>query len=214
MISPRTSPALLALLTLLAMPRAAQADSLRCDGGIIAVGDSKLDLLGKCGPPTLREEVPAAAGVFGATGAARPLVVQERWTYNFGTRAFVQVVTLEVGVVKAIERGGYGYDLGSSPPAPARLPRARCPHTGSFSVGDSTFEVLTRCGEPALREETVAQVAVEAPGVRGTSTVIGTTAVRVELWTYDFGPQVNARRLEFEAGRLVRVVTGGYGYSR
>jgi hypothetical protein len=214
MFSPRTSPASLALVAILAMPLAAQADSLRCDGGIIGVGDSKLDLLGKCGQPALREEVQAAAGVFGATGVSRPLVVQERWTYNFGPRAFVQVVTLEVGVVKAIERGGYGYDLGSPPPAPARLPRARCSHRGSFSIGDSTFEVLARCGEPALREETFAQVAVEAPGVRGTSTVIGTTSVRLELWTYDFGPQVNTRRLEFEAGRLVRIVTGGYGYSR
>jgi hypothetical protein len=214
MFPTRTSPASLALVALLAMPLVARADSLRCDGGIIAVGDSKLDLLGKCGQPTLREEIPAAAGVFGATGVSRPLVVQERWTYNFGPRAFVQVVTLEVGVVKAIERGGYGYDLGSSPPAPARLPRARCSHSGSFSIGDSTFEVLARCGEPALREETFAQVAVEAPGVRGTSTVIGTTSVRLELWTYDFGPQVKTRRLEFEAGRLARVVTGGYGYSR
>jgi hypothetical protein len=216
MMNPRTTPALLlaCLAALLAMPLAARADSIRCDGGIVAVGDSKLDLLGKCGHPTLREEVPAAVGVYGATGTARPLVVQERWTYNFGPRAFVQVVTLEVGVVKAIHRGGYGYDLGGSAATPARLPRATCSHSGSFSVGDSTFEVLARCGEPALREETLAQVAVETPGARGTSAFIGTTTVRVELWTYDFGPQVNVRRLEFEAGRLARVVSSGYGYSR
>jgi hypothetical protein len=201
-------------MALLAAPLVAGADSLRCDGGIIAVGDSKLDLLGKCGHPALREEVPAAAGVYGATGLVRPLVVQERWTYNFGPRAFVHVITIETGVIKAIERGGYGYDLGSPAVAPAKLPRARCSHSGSFSVGDSTFEVLTRCGEPALREETLAQVAVEAPGPLGSSTFVGTTVVRVELWTYDFGPQVSARRLEFEAGRLVRIVTGGYGYSR
>ncbi len=214
-MTPLTAQAqLLACLAVLAAPLAARAESFRCDGGIVAVGDSKLDLLGKCGQPALREEVPAVVGLFGATGAARPMVVQERWTYNFGPRAFVQVVTLEVGVVKAIDRGGYGYDLGNPVAAPVRLPRARCAHSGSFSIGDSTFEVLARCGEPALREETVGQVAVEAPGPRGTSTVIGTTAVRVDLWTYDFGPQVNARRLEFEAGRLARIVTGGYGYSR
>jgi hypothetical protein len=201
-------------MAMLAVPLAAGADSLRCDGGIIAVGDSKLDLLGKCGHPALREEVPATAGVYGATGLVRPLVVQERWTYNFGPRAFVHVITIETGVIKAIERGGYGYDLGDPAPAPVRPPRARCSHSGGFSVGDSTFEVLARCGEPALREETLAQVAVEAPGAHGASTIIGTTTVRVELWTYDFGPQVNTRRLEFEAGKLVRIVTGSYGYSR
>jgi hypothetical protein len=209
--APRTALALAALLT---APLAARADSLRCDGGIVAVGDWKLDLLGKCGQPTLREEVPAAAGVYGATGAVRPVVVQERWTYNFGPRAFIQIVTLEAGVVKAIERGGYGYDLGSPASASARPARARCSHSGSFSVGDSTFDVLTRCGEPGTREETQRQVPVYGPtGIEG-SVPIGFTWVRVEFWTYDFGPQVNVRRLEFEAGRLVRIVTGGYGYSR
>ncbi len=210
---PTTSIALLAFATLLA-PAPARADSFRCEGGLVAVGDSKLDLLGKCDLPTLREEVPAVAGVFGSTGAPRALVAQERWTYNFGPRSFVQYVTLEVGVVKAIERGGYGYELGQPRPAPARMPRARCNHLGGFRVGDSTFDVLARCGEPAIREESMGQVVVEAPMGQRSSVPIGFTTVRVEIWTYDFGPQANSRRLEFEAGKLARIVTGGYGYSR
>ncbi len=35
---------------------AAAAPSLRCGGALVSVGDSKLDLLGRCGHPTLRDE--------------------------------------------------------------------------------------------------------------------------------------------------------------
>ncbi len=213
-IQPGATLAIAGLAALLAAPGPARAQSIRCEGGIVAVGDSKLDLLGKCGHPTLREEVPAAAGVFGSTGIRRPLVVQERWTYNFGPRSFVQHVTIEVGVVKAVERGGYGYELGQATPAPARVPRARCQHPGGFRLGDSTFDVLARCGEPALREETLGQVAVEAPVGGGSWAPTSFTTVRVEIWTYDFGPQAFSRRLEFEDGKLARIVAGGYGYSR
>jgi hypothetical protein len=41
-----------------------------------------------------------------------------------------------------------------------------------------------------------------------------TTTVTVEIWTYDFGPRVLTRRLVFSEGTLVRVETGGYGYSK
>jgi len=213
-IQPGASLAVALLAALLAAPAPARAQSIRCDGGLVAVGDSKLDLLGKCGLPTLREEVPAVAGVFGSTGTARSLATQERWTYNFGPRSFVQHVTIEIGVVKAVERGSYGYELGQPRPAPARVPRARCEHPGGYRVGDFTFDVLARCGEPALREETAGQVAVEAPVGGGSWAPVGFATVRVEVWIYDFGPQAFSRRLEFEDGKLRRIIAGGYGYSR
>jgi hypothetical protein len=49
-------PSLAAVAALLALaPPGARADSLRCDGGIVSVGDTKLDLLGKCGRPALED---------------------------------------------------------------------------------------------------------------------------------------------------------------
>ena len=206
--------AVIALAALLAAPATARAETIRCEGGIVAVGEWKLDLLGKCGQPTLREVLTAPAGALGLRGGSQARATQEKWTYDFGPSAFIQVVTIEVGVVKAIERGGHGRETGQPRPAPAPVPRARCDHSSDFKLGDSTSDVLARCGEPALREETQGQVAVEAPVGNGNSVPIGFTWVRVELWTYDFGPRFNARRLEFEAGRLARIVTGGYGYSR
>jgi hypothetical protein len=209
---PTTLLALAAFATLLA-PGAARAESLRCQGGIVEVGDATLDLLGKCGLPTRREPLAVPAGAQGAPGSQPPPRASlERWIYDFGPGAFVQVATLEIGVVRGIERGGYGRDTGQPRPEPARVPRARCETSDGFKVGDSTSAVLARCGEPATRDETVRQVGVEPPA--GSALPVMFATVRVELWTYDFGPRAYARRLEFEAGRLARVVTGGYGYSR
>jgi hypothetical protein len=214
--APRTAPATLALAlaALLAAPLAARAESLRCEGGIVSLGDWKLDLLGKCGQPTSREQVPVAPRVFGLKGGPPLLTTQETWSYDFGPGAFVQRVTLELGVIKTIERGPHGRDAGQPRPEPVQVVRAGCSLSGGFSIGDWTTEVLARCGEPATREETQVQVPVYRPGGSEGSVPVGTTWVRAEHWTYDFGPRANARRLEFEGGRLVRIVTGGYGYSR
>jgi len=206
--------ALAAVATLVGAPLPSLAETLRCEGGIVAVGDWKLDLLGKCGEPTNKEDVQVKARVFGLMDGSPGQLKQEHWIYDSGPSAFLHLVTLELGVVTGIERGGYGRDSGRPRPAPARLPRALCELSGGFSLGDSTDRVLARCGEPALREETRGQVPVWAPSGNERSVPIGFTWVRVELWTYDFGPRSNARRLEFEDGRLARIVTGGYGYSR
>ena len=197
----------------------ARAESIRCDGGIVSTGDTKLDLLGKCGEPSLvevqyEERQDWAAGDppwdgVAPVGAGRLSLSVERWTYNFGASAFLQFVTVEGGRVMRIERGGYGQEQNRSG-APFAVPRARCEHS-SLRVGQSSFEVLSRCGPPATRDATVLERVDELFGAPG---VITTSRVVVELWVYDFGPQVLTRRLEFSGGKLRRIETGGYGYSR
>jgi uncharacterized protein DUF2845 len=210
-------PARLVLAACLALPLAAGADSLRCDGGIVSQGDSKLDLLGKCGAPALREaqgeertRVRLDASGRAVAGHSSALTV-ERWTYNFGPRQFVQHVTLESGTVKAVERGGYGYELGERPEEVA-IPRARCDQL-AFRVGDTTFDLVARCGEPALRDVKVVTRTVSTPDGAGGS--VATTITRtLEIWTYDLGPQTLVRRLIIDDGKVLRVDTGTYGYSR
>ncbi len=41
----------------------------------------------------------------------------------------------------------------------------------------------------------------------------GSAGSTVEVWTDDLGPRTFVRDLEFERGVLVRIETGGYGYS-
>lgn len=211
----RTLLPLVALGLAAALP--ARADSMRCDGGIVAVGDSKLDLIGKCGLPTLREEedVERTRTRLGAGGllaeGRSTLSTVERWTYNFGPRQFVQVVTLEGGKVRAIERGSYGYDLGPREPTPP-IPRARCDQL-AFHEGDTTLDLLARCGEPALRDVALVTYSNGAPGRSGAFESTTVTEY-VEIWTYDLGPQTLTRRLVIAHGKVVRIETGSYGYSR
>ena len=73
--------------------------------------------------------------------------------------------------------------------------------------------MLARCGEPALRDVAlVTRTAGEtdaAGGLRATS-----VTEYVEVWTYDLGPQSLTRRLVISGGKVIRVETGSYGYSR
>jgi len=250
----RALTAWLALAAAGLAPAPALADSLRCDGGLVGVGDTKLELLGKCGRPALAEQRTVErggallAGPQGAVGQVAAVPV-ETWTYDFGPRQFVQIVTLEAGRITAVVRGGYGYEPAGGDLARAFIPRARCDHL-SIHVGDRTFDLLAKCGEPASRDVTVVRQQVvlqeaaaprepahrqagqagrreggqreagrgerrhdqarEAPVlVQGAA-----TSVNVELWAYDFGPQVLVRLVELEDGVVTRVETGSHGYSR
>ena len=194
-----------ALLSVLALALGAPAgadDSLSCDGGIISVGDSKIDLLGKCGAPALQEVLDHDRAVlqhYGPSGWGRRVsVTVERWTYNLGPTRFLQFVTVESGRIVSIKRGSYGYALDPPPRAPP-IPRARCDHS-VLRTGMSTFDVLALCGEPALQDVRVESWA--------------TGQVVVEIWTYDFGPRAFLRFLAFRDGTLARIETGSYGYSR
>jgi hypothetical protein len=159
----------------------------------VALGDSRLDLLGKCGPPALQEAEPVVGTVW-----VDPSLAIERWTYNFGPSRFLQIVSLRGGKVIAVERGSYGYPPPDSPKdaprEPATIPRARCT-PDAFRVGDRTLDVLARCGEPVYRDLRPGQAAVE-------------------IWTYDFGQQTFVRFVEFQNGTVIRIRTGSYGYSR
>jgi len=82
-----------------------------------------------------------------------------------------------------VRTGGYGHAAGGR--RAAAHPRAPC-HPTSIQAGDSTYELLSLCGEPVFRDVREEQIAVaEGDGQRvaGASTV-----VLKETWTYDFGP--------------------------
>jgi Protein of unknown function (DUF2845) len=210
-------PRLLAALLTTAIAASARGDSIGCDRGIVSTGDSKLDLLGKCGEPALMEARLEERSFYqasqdGLSGAGLSVTVKvERWTYNFGPRRFLQFVTLETGRVVSVERGSYGYSVEQLRKPPRGLGVARCDQM-AFHLGDSTFDVLSRCGEPALRE--AKQVTSSIQLAAGAGQVVGGSAgATVEVWTYNLGSRTFIRYLEFERGVLVRIETGGYGYS-
>lgn len=205
----------LAAALLLGAPPAAADGSLRCGGGLVSVGDTKIDLLGKCGRPALEEQQPreVSSGYrdreSGAGWRQRTLVSVERWTYDFGSSSFIQIVTMELGKIVRIDQGGRGYGLpaGAAPP----IRRSTC-NPSLLREGDTTFDALARCGEPALREaRTEERTFVQA--IAGGGQERQTRTVLVEVWSYDFGPRTLVRHVLFEDGRIRRVETGSYGYS-
>ncbi|MFO0584461.1 MAG: DUF2845 domain-containing protein [Anaeromyxobacter sp.] len=210
----RPSHALLLCALVLAPAVRADDGSMRCGGGIVSLGDLSVDLLGKCGPPSLRDRwtdeqeavaVDTKAGVGEVVRASDQL---EQWTYDFGTNSFLMLVTLRNGVIVGIARGGYGHGL--PPMTEPRPPVSRC--EPNFHVGDTKADVLARCGQPAdLRAW---QGARSMPVVVTTQTIAGVSRrpVRLEQWIYNLGPHQFLRVLVFEDGRVRSVSTGGYGY--
>lgn len=77
-------------------------DSMRCDDYVVSVGDSSADLLARCGKPLLIESVSSRVV---HRGYHRKRVSRSRWTYDLGWGHFMQIVTVEGGVVTEIEDG-------------------------------------------------------------------------------------------------------------
>jgi len=84
-------------------------------GQRVEVGDRKIDVLMKCGPPTLKDE--RSEERFHSLLADRDKIYEERqsyvtleeWTYNFGPNYFIYFIKFENGRVHKVESGDYGY---------------------------------------------------------------------------------------------------------
>lgn len=89
---------LLAAVVILAVPNLTQAfQSFRCGTKLVMVGDTKGDILSKCGSPTTK-----AKGTMGTGGG-------EVWTYNRGSTKRVAILRFTGPKVTAIETSMYGY---------------------------------------------------------------------------------------------------------
>jgi len=84
-----------------------------CEPAEIVEGLSKFRLLLRCGEPVTRESVNVLRPLRDPqTGAAihryQEPVFREKWVYNFGSRYFLRIVTLENGRVTDVEQGSRG----------------------------------------------------------------------------------------------------------
>ena len=96
-----------------ALPGASFAESLRCQNGTAAEGDSRLAVAYKCGPPALRDNYCAPVYYSGTlypvpepyAGAHVPCLYTEEWLYERGPGEFLAVVRLRGGKVQSITYG-------------------------------------------------------------------------------------------------------------
>jgi hypothetical protein len=99
------------LMALASVPAA--AESLRCPGGLVAEGDSRLSVFYKCGQPLLMDSF-CAPVVYAGTlnpvpeaiaGLAVPCQPVEHWLYERGAGNLVATVHIRAGKVRAIAYG-------------------------------------------------------------------------------------------------------------
>lgn len=93
----------------------------RCAPNRIVDGLSKYRLLASCGEPLTRRDVgfvtalkPRHRREYGGLSTSRghyPVeVYREEWVYNFGSNAFLKIVTLDDGAVSEVENGERGFN--------------------------------------------------------------------------------------------------------
>ncbi len=176
--------------------------TLDCAGGIVSVGDSRVDLLAKCGEPdhtdSHEEEISER---FDQGLRQKTFITVEDWTYNYGPSQFMRIVTIRNGKVAHIRTGNYGYSKGGTKPA-----ERECSEQ-FVSRGDTTADVTSKCGAPSWKD--VHQEEFKEHLDTGLDRKV---IVNVEEWTYNLGPNRFVRILTFRNGKLVDIKTGNYGY--
>jgi Protein of unknown function (DUF2845) len=107
----------LVLLLLVTMAGGAvQADSFQCGSTLVGTGDTRDQVVAKCGNPSDIERttafVQSVAWVNGVPVSAGNSLIEvpvELWLYNFGPSQLMRRVRFESGRVVMIEILGYGY---------------------------------------------------------------------------------------------------------
>ena len=101
------------ITVLVALPCLAAAESLRCTGGIVSEGDSRLSVIYKCGQPVLTDTY-CAPVYYGGTlhpvpepfaSSVVPCQQIEEWLYERGPGEMLATVFLRSGVVQSIAYG-------------------------------------------------------------------------------------------------------------
>ena len=175
--------------------------TLGCAGGIISDGDTRADVLAKCGEPDWKETHYEEIIDRPDPGTRRKvLITVEEWTYNFGPTQFTRIVTLKNGRVTDIRTGKYGYSKDAKPA------QRECSEQ-IVSVGDRTSDVIVKCGEPAWKDIRQEEFREKIDNGQARKTF-----VTIEEWTYNLGPNRFVRIFTFRNGKLVDIRTGGYGY--
>lgn len=195
-----TSSSVAVTLTLAALLLAAPAaHAFRCGGALVDRGDSKAEVLIKCGSPDWRTQW--SEDFINDPGGASALRVsseKERWLYNLGPKRFMRILLFENGRLSELTTGERGFAEGGDP--------GRC-DLEHISPGASDFSVQMTCGAPMFIDTRYREILLASK--HGPARLV---RKHVEEWTYNLGPTQFLRMLVFENGDLVEVRTGDRGF--
>ncbi len=115
----------------------ASADSMRCGTKLVVTGDTKLEVLKKCGEPDLKETIKMLktskevnlsdhtstnltsrnsslssndhSGQSGITLGTETIEAIEQWSYNHGPTQFIKLLTFRGGRLESVEAAERGF---------------------------------------------------------------------------------------------------------
>ncbi len=192
---------LLCLISVLpAFSQIANQRSLRFQGQLVELGDSKFEVLSRFGEPDgkLRQEREFYRKVTSDLVESSYLSV-EHWLFNFGPRRFYYVLTFEDQRLTCITEGDYGYAFSDD--------RNCHPVSWRVAEGDIIPVVLMKCGEPSYEEVSYRERYVARNNREGEK-----INIKTQEWTYNFGPTQPIGVLTFENGVLVSIKQGKRGF--
>jgi hypothetical protein len=97
------------LLLAVFIASSAEADSFRCGDRVVLLGDTKAEVIIKCGDTDMKDshEENIIKNIDPFTKQKVTVVVDE-WTYNLGPDSLIRILRFENGRLVDIKTGGYG----------------------------------------------------------------------------------------------------------
>lgn len=185
----------------LLVPSTALAGGMRCGSHLISAGAPAIEVEQKCGEPfytdTTRETRTYRKWISPQKFVERRHTVQiERWTYVEEGK-LLRTALFENGELRTVKTEGR---------PPARASNIEGCQKAIHSKGDTTGEVVLRCGLPDQKYEWSQQIVV------GKADRSRSIEVPFERWIYNLGPHRFLRILTFRKGRLIEKKTGRRGW--
>ena len=142
--------------------------------------------------------VAAYSGDFSTFGS----VAVEEWVFNRGKYRLMQLLRFEDERLIAIQSLGYGFN-----DEPRRT--VIVPDWSSLKIGDTSYELLIKFGEPSLTESkpNISFVRIYGPHRHP----LHYRSADVSWWYYNGGPNRLFRIIKLVNGRVVEIETEGYG---
>lgn len=169
------------------------SDAMRCGDKLVSIGDTKAEVLLKCGKPFFENLISfEMTRNTNKSDAISNTGIEEQWTYNQGNNQLLKILTFMGGRLISIEDG-------------ERVnPTEEYKKDFHFSIGDTQANVLRIYGEPITKEI----VSLEKALISDESGKRILKEVKVEQWTYSPGPGKFLLILTFKNGRLVQIDEG------
>lgn len=87
----------------------AHSEGFWCENRLINIGDTKIEVINKCGPPDDLEVVSYETTGYNSKGVISVRTKKiENLYYNCGERRFIKILTFTDGILSNIKNGGYG----------------------------------------------------------------------------------------------------------